>query len=272
MTDQYAQLRALARDYPRRSWAILFTAPVPDCWTAAFLRPARRVRTVARSLVRSTGAGVHLRLCNLVNWKDTCAPVESPHAAARTTLDCAAKAANTTSFFVASDSSLVLNRLKHDARAGNLSLPNAPTPTRVMLSTLDGLGSAAHLSRLRRHQVDPQTSLDRAVFDWAAFAYSHSVVALPSSFPASAVCMFSPGTISFTVHRLPGTNGQVDCQDPLATSTRSKKHPCHDLVRVNSKVLRRANAVGALPRALHGNVQHRNGHQPWKLRTSRAVQ
>ena len=133
----------------------------------------------------------------------------------------------------------VVEALKRDARAGNLSLPHVPPSTRVQVASLEGFGATAHMSRMDRHQIDAQTSFDRAVFDWAAYAYSRHVVALPSSFPASAVCMFAPGLANFVVHRLPAANGDVACNDPLVSSTgRSAKHPCNDLAKVNAKVLR----------------------------------
>lgn len=253
----HKELRALAREHEgRHAWAMLFTAPVPDCWVAAFLRPAARVRGAVLRLLQGTRAAVHLRLCNLVSWTDTCAPVESPHAAARSVLGCAADTSAAASFFVASDSALAIESLKRDARAGNLSLPHVPRSTRIQVTSLEGLGLTAHLSRMApQHEIDPQATLDRAVFDWAAFAYSRHVVALPSSFPASAVCMFAPAQVNLVVLRLPTDNGEVACNDPLSSSagrsaSAKQKHPCNDLARVNAKVLRPSKAPLAGRRGL----------------------
>jgi len=252
MEDSARQLRSLAREYRgRKAWATLFTAKVPDCWAAGFLRPARRVRLAAKPLVRGSGAAVHLRVCNLVSWEDTCMPVEAPHAAARSMLSCATRMASpplSSSFFVASDSSVVLHALKRDAAAHNLTVPPLASHSSVQIATLDGLGGTAHLSRMHGHERDVQTSFDRALFDWAAFAFSRTVLTLPSSFPASAVCMFAPDA-KFVVHRLPAASGEVDCDDPLASSERDESlHPCNDLVRVNAKVLRKRSSLVA-PRA-----------------------
>ena len=255
MADVQEQMQSFARAHlGRNAWAELFTASVPDCWPAAFMRPAKRVRDAVLPLVQGTAKSVHLRVCNLVSWTDTCIPVEAPHIAARGVLGCALSTTTEsmeedqrlTRLFVASDSSTVLASLGSDARAGNLTLIEARTPQsatlRVTLSTLTNLGSTAHLSKLDGvAPADAQLLLDRAVFDWGAFAYSRRVVALPSSFPASAVCMFSPRQTSFVILQLPARDGTVECHRPLASSTGPElNHPCKDIVRVNAKKLRRS--------------------------------
>ena len=301
--ETYAALHGLAREFrglPGRAWADeLFgdDAVPPDCWASGFLRPARRVREKVLPLVSGTQAAVHMRLCSLVNWTDTCEAVQSPHAAARSVLRCAVRRALASSsaeagaaadaavpppaglrLFVSSDSAAVLAGLERDARAANLSLSNdgaaaaasgggggaaarlawkrrldaASSGLRLTsTSSLRGLGQAMHLSRmaseLTPHDISPQATLDKAVFDWAAFAYSPlAVVSLPSSFPASAVCMFAPRRLSFTVLDLPkADDGRVECHAPLASSTRARpgdaqqQHPCAALQKVNAKKLRR---------------------------------
>ena len=257
--DSWTKLQTLARQHQgRRAWAELFLSEAPDCWAAAFLRPARRVRAAVLPLVRDTAASVHLRVCNLINWDDTCVPVEHPYAAARSvlrcTLDAALAAPGASTLFVASDSGALVQGLRRDASSKNLSLETRQiTPSAVSIRSVSGLGTTAHLSRMpSQHEVDAQTSFDRAVFDWAAYAYSpQRVVALPSSFPASAVCMFAPGHIGFVVLRLP-VNGEVSCTDPLSSSLPGSGtlHPCRELHRVNAKVLKQR-SMKRLPPPTH---------------------
>lgn len=267
MDQQQRQLRQLAHEYSgRAAWPSLFTAPVPDCWASAFLRPAARVRAAALPLVAGTSASAHIRLCSLVSWRDTCKPLSQPHAIARSILGCAARtqpAAAAARLFVASDSAPVLDALRRDSRAGNLSLAAPATPhalPAVVSTAPPRLGAASHLSRLGaslraggKHELGAQASLDRAVFDWAAFAYSKRVHALPSSFSASAVCMFAPATATFVVHQRPAeAAADVDCERPLASSAGGGPHPCNDLLRVNwggtgSKGVPGAKASGRRP-------------------------
>ena len=243
MADHQKGLLQLARQYSgRAAWAELFTAPVPDCWSAAFLRPAARVRAAALQLASGSYASAHLRLCSLLGWRDTCTPLRQPHDIARSILRCAVRAhpsapgGQAASLFVASDSAVVLDALRRDSSSGNLSLSGDGALRSVTLSTVSSsLGAASHLSRQTgRRDVDAQVSLDRAVFDWAAFAYSQRVVSLPSSFSASAVCMFHPAMASFVVYKRPAeASGEVDCERPLSSSVGGGTHPCNDLLRIN---------------------------------------
>ena len=265
--QQQQELARLAREMRgRAAWADLLLDPVPDCWPSAFIRPAARVRAHVLPLVESSAAAVHLRLCTLVGWKDTCKGTKQPHAAARDVIGCAvgvaakrwkkrrlgrasSAAVNTTApmrLFVASDSSIVLDALQRDANAGNLSLHRAAAPSAVaslpprglQFAAMSGLGRATHLSKsyLRpAHEVDAQTSFDRAVFDWAAFAYSRRVVGVPSSFSASAVCMWQPRDVDpYVVLRMPPDGSPINCDRPFASSRGARgAHPCRDVQRVN---------------------------------------
>jgi hypothetical protein len=265
MKDQDRQMRALARaSLGRAAWAELFAGDVPDCWPLAFIRIAARVRSRALPIAQAATAAVHLRLCSLVGWKDTCSAIRQPQLAARAVIRCALDATGpdarrvveggsvsalarrppspATLFFVASDSSEVLDSLKRDSLSGNLSLPSASPSApgtavpRVRVLTISGLGRTAHLSRLagQPHEIDAQTSFDRAIFDWAIFAYSRRIVALPSSFSASAVCMFAPRDVaSYIVLKRPEAAADVDCTQPFASAASGGTHPCTDVQRVN---------------------------------------
>ena len=171
---------------------------------------------------------------------------------------------------MASDSSAVVEALERDAIRGSLGsfasdagstngqiqMRHVARRGQVRLSSMAhlGLGAPTHLSQFATHrsvhEKSAQATLDRAVFDWATFAYSRRrVVALPSSFPASAVCMFSPRIASFLVLNLPDAEdarGRVDCESPLSssgTATSSSRangvrSPCTELQSVNAKRLR----------------------------------
>ena len=73
-------------------------------------------------------------------------------------------------------------------------------------------------------------SLDRATFDWAAFAFStRPVLALPSTFVASAVCMFRPAAARFDVYARPAnaTGGPpLRCHRPIVSAWGAHAHAC----------------------------------------------
>ena len=152
--------------------------------------------------------------------------------------------------------SQVLAALRRDQRAGNLTVargapPGHAWPPRLRFAP-HVLGTPTHSSKARSASardsstaasaklpaldLDATRRLDRTVLDWAALAFApRRVVALPSSFSASASCMFAPSR-QYDVLDVTRA-GTLRCDRPLASSAArpevgGAKHPCHDLPRI----------------------------------------
>jgi len=212
---------------------------------------------------------VHLRLCTRLRWRDSCDATADPTATARALVACACRGGGVGErgergerggrIFVSADSDVTLTALARQLPPGriasfadvspveHISKP-AALPTPGLLpggrggsgggaggggagGAGGGPGGAKHLVRLGRVRREPASaaSLDRATFEWAAFAFSTGpVLALPSSFVASAVCMFRPAAARFDVYSRPTntTGAPLRCHRPIASEWGAHAHAC----------------------------------------------
>ena len=181
----------------------LFHHSEPQCWSALFLRPSSLVREAVVPRVRSICAAVHVRACASLEWKDGCPAhrqVAQPEVTAVSIAACTGCQSHER-VHVASDSQALMRSLAASPR----------------FSSFATLGRPLHIGKVPRTEWR-FTELARIVYDWASFAYSTRAASLPSSFPATAICMLAPHR-NYTVFRPPRAPARlVECGAPLAST------------------------------------------------------
>ena len=232
-TGNVVGLLDIARRYRQMPWSAILLDDVPPCWTSAFVRPSRRLRDAVLQRLQGTCASVHLRLCSKLGWLDSCDATADPERTAREMTDCACAdsgSAASSRVFIALDSETTLASLARD-RPGRLVTFADISPVEHSSKSSSGGGGRRGsgrrpVMRPRRKALSP-AALWRVALDWAAYAYSPSrVLALPSSFVASAVCAFRPDG-HFAVFARPSVaNTSIDCGRPLARGWGPRAHPC----------------------------------------------
>lgn len=231
-TGNVVGLREIARRHRQLPWSAIFLDYVAPCWTSGFVRPSRQLRDAVLPRLQGTCASVHLRLCSKLGWRDSCDAAADPERTAREMTDCACDdtgSAASSHVFMALDSETTLASLARDRPGRLVTFADISPVEHSSKSRSDVYGpGGGHRTvvRPRRKALSP-AALWRVVLDWAAYAYSTSrVLALPSSFVASAVCMFRPDGAFDVFARPTAANTSIDCAWPLARRWGARAHAC----------------------------------------------
>ena len=166
------------------------------------MRPARRLRDTVLPRLAGSCASIHLRLCSKLSWNEiTCGSLADPERTARDVLRCASVSECRRTgdrLFISADSEEVVKSLAEQM------------PGRLL--TFSDIAPAVHISKSKA--IDA-AAISRLLFDWAAYSFSPSrVLALPTTFVASAVCMFRPH-LAFDIYPRPSANRSLDCGHPI---------------------------------------------------------
>ena len=210
----------------------------PPCWSSAFVRPVSRLRKVARTNLNGTCGAAHIRMCSALNWTDTCKQAPQPERNAVELLHCACSNRRKQSkrVFVATDSVAVLESATRALSFEHGQLDSSSTSSvsakREQSGAIDvvssSMGVPVHRYRTAERIRSQGKNLERILVDWATFAYSPRTVLLPSTFAASAACMFAPHA-EIRLYRPDPNDGLLECDRPFVASVAPgvhKGHPC----------------------------------------------